>query len=695
MAWLIHGARNSVMRPAAGKANPRTQCGNRVCAQRPHVGAAVCGLITPVGGGRVRNHGVTRTLIVEDDGATRQILAQVVRERGHESVAVESAEHGMARCLTGRFDIALVDTTLPGMDGLRFCRWLTRLPQAQGMVIMACTAKDRPQDIHAMLDAGAHDYVIKPLDTRWLNTRLTIAERMVNIERERRDATEALQWSEQNFRMLVECLPDGVAVVHGRELIYANERMTQMVGVEALENRQWSVADVASPEHREALSDAVAACAAGKESAEAIEFRLAQPDAGECVQVEGRFIPVAMGGARCVLVLLRDISLRAQLESHVRRTERLVSLGTLAAGLAHEVNNPLTAVMGNMTFLAQALAEHARISPRNEDMPLWQDTLSETLEASHRIAQVVSDLREFSRPTSEETGPVKALEAVRSAARLTRNLLEHRGTLRVDVPADLTVEADQTGLVQVLVNLLANAAHSLSPGNGPSSNRVTVTARRVPESGEVAFCVSDSGDGIAEEHLPFVFDPFFTTRAPGAGMGMGLSICHTLVRGWGGTIRAESPEGHGTMVTMMLPEYHQESDAHDGEGNLMRVLLVDDDAAVCRALSRMLQRQCRVTVAGSAQEALSLLDGGERFDAILCDIMMPETSGLDLVRTLETTHPLMAPKVVLMTGASMKDTVARFRQQLQSQLLFKPLSPQTVMDALSLVTEGVGSRGAA
>jgi signal transduction histidine kinase len=256
--------------------------------------------------------------------------------------------------------------------------------------------------------------------------------------------------------------------------------------------------------------------------------------------------------ARTLERALHETALRAErheLREQLVVAERLASVGFLVAGVAHEINNPLSAIIANHEFIRNELS---RLEAAGQDMTDARDSLRDAADAAAVIRQVVRDLRNFSRSEPlESSTPIDPLPVIESALRMTWH--EMRGIAKVtrDFGPVPNIVANDARLSQVFLNLLINAAHAIPPG-APKHNEVSIVTRTDADGNFVAV-VRDTGRGIAEEHLPYVFDAYFTTKPPGRGTGLGLAVSHRIIALLGGKMTAESAPGKGTTFTIVLP----------------------------------------------------------------------------------------------------------------------------------------------
>ena len=403
--------------------------------------------------------------------------------------------------------------------------------------------------------------------------------------------------------------------------------------------------------------------------------------------------------ARLAQVLARELAEQADRSERVRVQEllvlsdRMASLGMLAAGIAHELNNPLAALMFNV--------EHAL--RRGDDLEVV-DELREALRCAERIRQIVRDVRVFSRP-EDGHGTVDVHEVLDSSVRMAWNEIRHRGRLEREYGAIPRAAGNEARLGQVFLNLLINAAQALSPERF-DHNAITV-ATGVADDGRIRVEIRDTGLGMSSETQARLFEPFFTTKPVGAGIGLGLAISRRLVAALGGEIQVRSQLGEGTSFVVLLPAAadpprpagptpHKSAPtspmpvaapklAPADPQPTDHVLILDDDPAVGRMLTRLLGRRHIVTTLESPSAALDQIAAGTRYAAILCDLMMPTMPGRVFYRELTAIAPDQARRVVFMTGGAFTPESQAFVDKLQNPCIEKPFAVPTLLAALDRV----------
>jgi len=528
----------------------------------------------------------------------------------------------------------------------------------------------------------------------WYNTALVdpqgnvigIASLVEDIT-ERTGAEEALKRSEARFRELIERAPEAIGVSRDGAWIYANPALVHYLGfADAIELVGTSIEDRVHPADR--------ATFAGKHSAR--EVRLIRRD-GSAVSAEVVSLMVDYDGAPALLTFARDLTERKQMQVRLLQADRMVSVGTLAAGVAHEINNPLAYLLANLEHVAvRRLPQLADGLERVEDdcseavraqLDALRRTVSEigemldiAREGADRVRTIVRDLKTFSRADEERRGPVDLHRVLDASINMTFNELRHSAQLVRDYAEIPLVDANEARLGQVFLNLLVNAAHAIPAGNA-SQNEIRVRTRTDAE-GNVRVDVSDTGCGIRRDEIARIFDPFYTTKPEGVGTGLGLWICQGIVAGLGGAISVESEPDKGTTFTVTLPARilgetaPGESDAEVTSTRRGRVLIVDDEPAVSRALRTGLGDENDVVIAASGREALALLLGDDavaaQFDVILCDLMMPDLDGAELFEQLREKRPDLAARVMFVTGGAFTARAREFIERAGVPTLEKP-----------------------
>lgn len=421
------------------------------------------------------------------------------------------------------------------------------------------------------------------------------------------------------------------------------------------------------------------------------------------VRVE--FEPILASDGRVLggVGLAEDISERKGAERRAAQAERLASLGTLAAGVVHELQNPLAFVVANLDLALRALgpaesgppappsdpgADRTSPSPASPASSPASSAPPDTVRASvenaregaWRVATIVRDLKAFARSDEEIRRPVNVHEPLEVAMKLAANHLRHRATLQRDLRATRLVRASEPRLVQLFVNLLLNASEAIAEGDA-AHNVVSVTTRDV--EGEVVVSVEDTGKGITPELRDHLFEPFVTDK-PG-GMGLGLAICHGVVASLGGTIKALAGARRGTRFEVRLPSSEvaaqprpRVAPSSPPSGASRRVLVVDDEERLAETIRMALSPPHDVDVCTRGRDALERLRAGGDYDVVLCDLMMPDLSGPDLFEQVKAIRPELAERFVFLTGGAFTRRTRDFLHGVPNPRLEKPFDLGTL-----------------
>ena len=507
---------------------------------------------------------------------------------------------------------------------------------------------------------------------------------------ERRAAEEVVQRAEASFRALLDVLPALVVVHRQGIIVYANATAAKACAYGSPAEMVGSrVIDLVYPDDRAGVAARIRRMVETG-AAEGLERERFMRRDGTHFEAEVVAFPLVFDGKPSLLAVATDATESAKLRAQLIHSDRLASIGLLAAGVAHEINNPLAYVLPNLERLAEGLA-----SP-SPDLAALQDNVRGALDGVRRVQKIVRDLGSFAREARDDTTATDVDAAVESALLLAESELRFRARVTRDLAARSRVRANEGRLVQVLLNLVVNAAHAIPEGDA-AAHEVKVTTRDAP--GEVRITVSDTGEGIAREHLPRLFDPFFTTKAPGAGSGLGLSVCQSIVSSFGGRIEVDSTRGVGSAFTVVLPAVAATAPAPSAptpsslpraRSIRPRLLLVDDERNVRSVLEALLKGRYDVTPVASVPEARARITESGDWQLILCDLMMPEVTGMDLYDWVEQEHRALASRMVFMTGGAFTERARELLDRLPDRWIEKPFDFEQLMALLDRLCEAQG-----
>jgi len=535
-------------------------------------------------------------------------------------------------------------------------------------------------ELQAAPDARAQALLLLQL---FIGVNATTGLLLAAVSAGSRDATRRVELLATAVRGLSEGVVISEVTPAGPRVVFANEAFRAMVGLGLVELLGRSPRDHAGdmdPETRQRLEAALQ---------EAKSFRglvLLRHRDGTRVHSEMQLSPVrdARGVVAHLVSLYRDVSATQELRARVVAAERVAAVGTLAAGVGHEIQNPLAYLELNLGGAVRRLSRE----PQGVEEALSH--LRDAQEGAERIRQIVQDLRTFSREGEEDRKRVDLREVAAPALRMVRHVLRDRARLAEDYGHIPPVLGSEARLGQVLLNLLVNAVQAIPQG---ASSRHTVRIRTgTGPDGRALVEVSDTGRGIAPEVLPHIFEPFFTTKPHEEGTGLGLSICQQIVQAHEGEIQVRSEPGQGSVFTVLLPPAPQETpraepslrqeEPASGVGNAARrgrILIVDDEPRLAQSMRMLLEPNHDVVATTRGSEALELVSSGQRFDLVVCDLQMPGTTGMDIYAWLRVQAPELARRLVFMSGGAFTPAASAFIRSVPNRVLEKPVRPEVLL----------------
>jgi signal transduction histidine kinase len=498
--------------------------------------------------------------------------------------------------------------------------------------------------------------------------------------------------------LMVEDSPDDAELVlaqlrrHGFEPDFARvDNATELRS--ALKAREWDVVlcDYAMPSF-----DALRALAVVKSEPVDVPFIIVSGTMGEDVAVKAMKAGAHDFFSKDKITRLpaaierevRDASVRAErrkMQEQLLLSDRLVSIGTLAAGVAHEINNPLAYVIGNIEFAIEQLSRLSHDNPDAAEISEAVNALHQAREGSERIRVTTRDLKVFCRTDETNHVRVDVQRVLESAISMAWNEIRHRARLIRTFEPVPHVDANENRLGQVFLNLLINAAQAI-PGGNTNQNQIHASIRG--ENARVIVEITDTGSGMSAEVQQQLFQPFFTTKPIGVGTGLGLSICHGIMTDLCGEIHVNSQVGVGSTFRVSLPagmleEVKKASYPAAEQTKRARILVIDDEPALCQIVKRLLSSENDVVTSSDAKHALTILGSDSRFDVILCDLMMPEMTGMEFHEQLRLTSVELASRTVFLTGGAFTSNAARFLDGVPNRRLEKPFDPATLRGTIA------------
>jgi len=630
-----------------------------------------------------------KILIVDDNNENRYFLETLLKGNGYDVNSAINGADALQKLGTGGFDMIISDILMPVMDGFQLCRECKMASNLQDIPFIFYTATyvDK-KDEELALALGADKFIRKPMEPdefmsiirdiirdmktlkpaskksaakeekevfKLYSERLVnkLEKKMLDLEKEiarREQAEEKLRQSEAKYRTLFEATADGILIadLETRQFLYANPAICRMLGYTEEELRKMDVADIHPKKDLKSVLAEFDAQARGDKTL-ASDIPCLRKD-GTIVYADINTVNIMVDGRQCNAGFFRDITRRKQAEQKALVNAKLASIGELVAGVAHEVNNPLTGILG----YAQLLAEKQDI-PQNV-----KEDLQKIYEESKRTVRIVQNLLRFARQYKPEKNLVDINELVErtlelEAYKLRTSNIELSTKLSADVPLIL---ADYNQLQQVILNIVNNAQQAIAEVK--RKGKITLTTNVIEDY--IRISIADNGPGISADNMTKIFDPFFTTKPDGSGSGLGLSVCHGLVTEHGGNIYAESTPGKGTIFIIELPVAAGEEMVIKAEKAVKKenrsarekaagtILIVEDEPSIRTSLKRNLTASgYQAQAVSSGEDTLDKL-AKKVYDLLLVDLKMPGMGGRELYETIKKKYPSLAKKVVFITG---------------------------------------------
>ncbi len=503
------------------------------------------------------------------------------------------------------------------------------------------------------------------------------------------DLLETLRKAEWRFRTLFRAAPDAVLTVfESGRIREANDAVHDIFGVHPVQMVGRTLDEFVAPEDVERLRTELAWVRRGAPSRLELRVRHGMGEGAtvRIVQLAARLLPEA--DPPQVLLLGRDMTSEREMRVRLAETERLAAVGELVAGVAHEVNNPLCTI----SAFGQLLQRDDALGPEQ------RESVDVICSETQRASQVLRDLLTFARRSEGENATIQINDIVERTMRLRLYEMDSLGiTAKYDLAADLPLtRGDPRQIQQVLLNLVVNAIQAMEPQGGGA-----LSLRSFEEGGYVVLEVSDTGPGIPEKVRAHVFEPFYTTKS--SGTGLGLSVSYGIVASHGGEISIAKSDADGTTFRIALPPLESAEDAdaaslaeRSGGSPLsgMRLLFVDDELALHSAV-RSFARARGFTVVTAADGAAALAAAREeRFDAVACDLRMGGLDGPALFEILRREHPDLAAHTLFITGDLMSASSRGFLESAGQPVLEKPFDLELLESSMAALLDDRGELAA-
>ncbi len=486
-------------------------------------------------------------MVVDDEEIVRDLLVDALTEQGHTVHSCHNGKQALEAISANGYDLVLLDIGLPDMDGFKtMARILETSPDTPVIMI---TGDATIESAVGALKSGAYDYLRKPFQLELLQKTTSNALEFKRLDKARRESEAALRESEERFRELVENSLIGICIIQNNRIIYQNPEQEQFYGKLAKKPLNKLVSYV-HPDDLEKIIDGYHQLIAGGNGSVETQFRF-YPSGARSKDAEFRWVQCRASlfqyqGAEAILVNAMDISRSKELEHILRVKSKMISLGRVAAGIAHEIRNPLTGINSYLYTMEDLLSGDGLGA---DDQQIMQQIVEQMHVASNRIESVIKRVLDFSRPGAPAMALMNANQPMEDAMKLSAVTLRKK---EIKVTASLEENlpkcyGDAHLIEQVILNLIDNAVKSMEIKDGSKQMRLQTFSK----NNGVYLVVSDTGAGIPTGIREKIFDPFFTTETDGSGIG--LAICQRIINAHGGNIKVSGNRSGGATCTIELP----------------------------------------------------------------------------------------------------------------------------------------------
>ncbi len=657
-------------------------------------------------------------LVVDSSTDNLYVSVSYLAECGFQVLSAKNGENAFSLANTEQPDLILIDVMLSGMDGFETCERLKAEPMTRNIPVIFMTGLAETDSKLKGFSLGAVDYLTKPFAQEELlarvTTQLKLKDLAENLEKKVRDQTQelvlankklehkiseanriasALRESEQRYKAVIENSNDGIVIIEAGKIVFLNEKVLHMFEYEHPESLLGRpVEDLFHPREKDRIRQYNRRRETGRPVPEQYEAR-GVTQSGHRIYIGVSATRITFQDRVAVLGFLKDLTRHKRLEGQLQQAQKMEAIGTLAGGIAHDFNNILNIIIGHTEL---ALLD-------NTVQTGTQEYLHRVMDASQRASDLVHQILTFSRQKGMESKPLNISVLLKETLKMLRASLPSSIDIQQNImDSQSLILADSTRIHQLFMNLCTNASHAVPDQGG----RIDVELDRL-ELGMgndlnlapgpyLKLSVSDNGHGMDAATKHRIFDPYFTTKKPGEGTGLGLALVHSIVTGYKGFIRVESRPDEGARFDVFLPAVSGTVVQKENELGLEElprgsehILFVDDEEMVVTLYEDMMTfLGYSITATSSSLDAWQMFEADpERFDLVITDLTMPRLAGDELAKKMIHLRPDVP--IILCTGHSNRVT----RRDAQSigirQYLMKPI----ILDQLAFaIRDALGAQ---
>jgi len=627
----------------------------------------------------------TSILVVEDEAITAMDIQMRLEKLGYKVPAIiDSGEEAILMADKLRPDLILMDIVLKGkMDGTIAAQ---RISSSYHIPIVFLTAYSDDDTFNRAILSSPYGYLTKPFEPRYLRISVELALFKHNAE-------SKIYSAEQRYRSIMENATCGIFIIDQSGIISElNLEAEKIFGGQHNQMIGTDFKNFVLPSDQ-AYVDVQMKKMPIKKIIGPYEGRIQRPD-GNIRDVEFSAVHVANNEEKFIFAIINDITERNKLQSQKILADKLATVGTLTAGIIHEINNPMTFILSNLNYINEHLKTIKSDNiEQNKLISTLNDRIIESTDGAEKIREIVHNFKGFARVDQGELTWTNIHDVLNDAINMASSQFKNHASFEKNFAADLPLLLlSSSKLHQVFINMLINAGQSM---DGDDLHKNIIRVKTYVENDQVCIEINDTGKGISPETIVKIFDPFFTTKPVGIGTGLGLSICYEIIHAIGGQIQVKSELGKGTTFSIYLPinliterRRRRPTITDTKEITGKRILIVDDEPALLNLLERILGNDNQITKAQGGRAAFNLLaKDSEQFDVIVSDLNMPDINGVELFQYITVNNPKLARHMIFSTGGSYTASMTEFLSSMKNPCLEKPFTREQLFQAINTVLD--------
>ena len=618
----------------------------------------------------------TAILVVEDEEIIALDIKCQLEDMGYTVPAtVSSGEEAITWAEKIQPDIVFMDVVLKGeMDGIVAAHTINE--KFHIPVIFLTSFSDEDTIRRAKL-SSPYGYITKPFENRSLRTAVEFALYKHSVDLKQRAA-------EQRYHAIMEHAACGIIVISlANKIIDLNLKAQKILGRDRSQ-----LIDQHFMDFIPAVEKGYASLQMGK----LLTQKIVGPNDGKVLMPNGAIHDIEFTAVyidneqeKFVFGILDDVTERNKLRMQAKLSDKLAMIGTLSTGIIHEINNPMTYILSNLSYISGKL-KMLKEEEKTKLLTNIEEAVEESIQGAVKIEDIVRNLKGFARVDQQELSEVNIKNIFDAVIKMAHPQIKNIAVVETEFdPAMPNILSSQSKLHQVFLNLVINATQAMEEKGDIHQNKILIKTSL--QKDQINIDISDNGKGMPPEVSSNIFEPFFTTKKTGTGLG--LSICYDIIRELGGTINVASEVGSGTRFSIQLPLHLIVTPAVPSKASPitnMNILVVDDEPTILMVLERMLGDENKVTLAQGGRAALYLLqDIQNSYDVIICDLNMPDVSGMDLYQFALQKDQSLAAKFVFFTGGIYTEKAANFIAGINNPCMQKPFAFDQVSQAIQSV----------